>query len=172
MPLFAGPDQKQQLLEKLMQQYQENASRAAGLAASSQSASPGAVAGVASLRDAHPFGGAGLLTHPVVNLAQALIARLGPGGVGHPIVGRESSPGWGLAVGRPIAPNPHAGGSPLGFGNGHGQGGPAIPVVPANPSINPAPASNNPNIIPLGNGLYTNATTGITYGQGSRIGVA
>ena len=172
MPLFAGGDQKKQLLDKLMAQYQENAARAAALDGT-QAAAPGGVAGVASLRDARPFGGTGLLTHPVVNLAQALIARLGPGGVGHPIVGRESSPGWGIAVGRPIAANPRAGGSPLGYGPGGNTGAPAVPAVPAAPasaSINTTPASQNPNIIPLGNGLYTNATTGITFGAGSRNG--
>lgn len=122
MALGGNQNQKQQLLRHLMDQFQQAASRAAGLAGQGASTTPGA-----GYHPPHPFGGSGLVVNPVRQLPSGLRNALGPGAIGTP-AGAESS----TRVGNPVSPllyaNPHA-------------GGPTIPTAPAvQPSSTPPPS--------------------------------
>src|SRR5581483_7275604 len=97
LPLFGAPDQKRALLDRLMQQYQQAAGRAAGLAGSAQAATTGAGQASTSVgmdfRHLRPFGGSSRLTGVLPNIGALLQSRLGPGGYGHAIAGIEGSAG-------------------------------------------------------------------------------
>lgn len=147
----AGQEQKRQLLAKLMQQYQQNASRAAGMPGASQ------VGGTAALPHNRFFGGTGRDASQMPNLAKTLIDRLGPGGYGHPIVGHMPGIGANPHLGSPIAPGLL---SPGGYANA-----PTIPVAPtsapAAPSAPSAPAAPSAPSAPAASVLPPNSP-GIT----------
>lgn len=169
----AGQDQKRQLLAKLMDQYQQNAGRAAALSGATGAVS--ATNSVASLGRGQGHFGTGLITGLLPNLGAALMARLGPGGIGHPIAGREGAVGSGLPVTMPFVANPHFGGNPA------ATAGPAVPIAPG-PPANPGPpqqaapaaASQSAAGVPLGNNLFFNTTTGqvVTGLPAARTGTA
>ena len=116
--LTGQPDQKKALLDRLMQQYQEHASRAAGLM-QGQSSLGGSV-GSTPFHSVHPFGGMGLVTALAHALPPGLAARLGPGAIGVP---DPRHTGNGI-IGTPN-PNPH----PHGGGNIASAGGPSNPIA-------------------------------------------
>ncbi|MDE2098586.1 MAG: hypothetical protein KGL39_15130 [Patescibacteria group bacterium] len=173
MNLAAGQDQKQQLLQRLMEQYQANAARAAGLSGSQSMSSVASLAG-AAFPNSRPFGGTGWITETVPNLAATLMQRLGPGGIGHPIVGRESSSGVGVPVQSPMPINPHFG-SPLSSVAPPAPAVPAVPsapmpsgspAAPASPSSAATPANVPTGAVPLGNNLYYHPNVGVVSGFG------
>lgn len=138
MSFDGQPDQKKALLERLMQQYHEAASRSAGLAQS--------VGGATPFRMAHPFGGMGLHVGRPPVLPSALIAQLGPGAI-------NASGGHAHGF-QPGPPDPRGGGNPA------ASGGPSNPIgvpTPFGPTPGPNVAiptqpvdSATPNI-PVGN---------------------
>jgi hypothetical protein len=162
----AGQDQKRALLSKLMDQYSANASRAAQLSGAGMAAgSPptGATAVGGGLSRGQGLLGTGLLTGLLPSLAPTLIKALGPGGVGNPIAGRESSAAPGLAIAPGLISNPRAGGGVLSAGGAvqapipaflppqaqgnPGLGAPAVTpdgTLPASASINAAPSASSP----------------------------
>jgi len=146
--LFGASDQKKALLERLMQQYQQNAGRAAGLGASSPAGTGGA--GLPASYT-HPFGGLGHLTGPGPGLRADLLDQLGPGGWGRGIAGIESS----QAPGSPV----QGYGGP---GPGHGHfGGPPAPPGPAHPIA--------ANAFPISVGQLQSAASGVSQ-SGSDVG--
>lgn len=162
----AGQDQKRQLLAKLMDQYQQNAGRAAAL-----SGAVPAVAGVASLAHGRGPLGTGLVTGTLPNFGLALASLLGPGGVGHPIAGRESSIGSGLPVTMPFVANPHAYGSPartvappavapVASAVAPTAPTPVAPTAPPTTTGDPSASTAGVSPVSLGNNLYYNASTG------------
>lgn len=173
MNVNAGQDQKRALIQQLLDQYQAHAARAAGLAG--VASGPATAAGLPSGR---PFGGVGHVTAALPNLAQSLIQRLGPGGIGHPIAGIENSPGRGMPVGIPMAANPHAGGAPNAPTLPVQAAAPAAPIaptaVPAAPTaladVSVMPQMQNLSApVNLGNGLMFHPSTGIVNVAGSKL---
>lgn len=122
--LTGQPDQKKMLLERLMQQYQEMAGRAAGLQQAQSSV--GGVVGGTPFHAVHPFGGVGLVTALAHGLPADLIAKLGPGAIGTPSPGHTGS---GVVGNGPPIGNPHAGGNP-GSPSGPSNPIPAVTAVP------------------------------------------
>lgn len=144
MSFDGQPDQKRALLERLMQQYQEAASRSAGLAQS--------VGGATPFRMAHQFGGMGLHVGRPPVLPSSLIAQLGPGAI---------NANGGHAHGfQPGPEQPHAGGNPAAPG-GPAHSIPSAPSAPAQAVTAAAPASapSNPAA------AVANAAGGITGGS-------
>lgn len=159
----AGSQQKKALLQRLMEQFQQNAARAAGMAAAGAAGGVPVTAGAAH----HQFGGLGHITHPFVSPGQGggppglgrgaplppgLAAALGPGGLGHLIAGRSSS-APGIAIASNIGAHPYQG-SVL------APSGPSAPIAPASQATSVAPTSPQANSIDLGNGLIYHVPTG------------
>lgn len=115
--LTGQPDQKKALLERLMQQYQEHASRAAGLQQAGSSF--GGPVGATPFHSVHPFGGVGLVTALAHALPPGLAAALGPGAIGVP----DPRHSGGGIVGNP---NPVPNG---GHGGIRAPGGTSNPIV-------------------------------------------
>lgn len=177
-----GDARKKQLLQKLMQQYAAGAQRAAGLAHSGSMLGLGTAA-----HGGRPFGGGGLLTGALPNLAPGLAKLLGPGGVGHAIPGVEMSGAPGLAVGHFLGANPHA--SAPGLGSSGGTPIPTVPDAPGNPAAAALAAGNAAQGMPIspsspaavaasGNvpagsgtpaGTITDPTTGVSYGPSTAV---
>lgn len=166
----AGLEQKRQLLQRLMQQYQAGAARAAGLASSQSAAS--APASGAAFHASRPFGGVGnpVFSH-IPNMVPGLAGRLGPGGTARPMA--PVAPGIAHAMG---LANPHAG-SVLGFGAGAPTGSmmpvahPASPgpaAAPPSMAVGAMPGASSPasGVIQLGNGLVYDPSTGAVLHQG------
>lgn len=130
--LYGAPDQKRALLDRLMQQYQQAASRAAGLQGGAATPQVGGV----SVARSHPFGGVGFLASPVANMSPQLRAQLGPGSIGTPGNAPAAPPGLGS--------NPHAG-SPLSAGGPPGQAN-----APGGSLIPSSAVSNMPGALPTG----------------------
>ena len=119
--LTGQPDQKKALLDRLMQQYQEHASRAAGLQQSGSSF--GGSVGATPFHSVHPFGGMGLVTALAHALPPGLAAALGPGAIGVPDPHH---------TGNGIIGNPNP--TPYGHGNPAASGGPPNPIAAGAPA--------------------------------------
>lgn len=153
-------DQKKSLLDKLMQQYQEAASRAAGL---SQAQSLAGAVGSTPFHAQHPFGGLGLYTALAHVLPPELIARLGPGGIGIPSPGHSSSaPGQGVG-----------GGHPGNSDGGHpqlGSGGPGVVIQPHNAATGSVPGYNASSPTVPGFGQVNGGGAEIPLAAGAAMG--
>ncbi len=165
MSVFAPIDvraplaRKQQLLQTLMQQYQSAAQRVAGLARGGGLSGMGASA---LARPASVGGGGipgGLFTSAGPTLSSVLQSMLGPGGVGHPIAGRDAMPnGMPLPVARPV-----------GFGASPATASIGVPMPVQLPALGgsvSAPQSA-PLAQPGANGPAVSANVGIPLAAGA-----
>jgi hypothetical protein len=173
--LFGASDQKRALLERLMQQYQQSASRASGLSAGASSATAGTGGTGMPVAFTRPFGGTGHLTGPPSSLHTDLLDRLGPGGWGRGIAGIEASAANGMPVQAQGASGSHGGfhGPPAPVGPPHPIPAQAFPIPtlqaaaggnPAQAIASVSAASNPANLMPSSPGPMVDPRTGALRG--------
>lgn len=172
-----GPDQqKKALLQRLMEQYQQSASRASGLGGG-QAGAP-TVAGVGALGHLmRHFGGLGTVTGVNPLLRSDILSGLGPGGFGHGIPGTESSMAPGRPVNIPVVANPHAGGptapgTPIPVPAGNIVPNPSAPTMPSAPAaaisaVMPSGSPLNPASLLMPGGTQIDPRTGAMRGAPS-----